>query len=225
MQFWQIADRLRAWLMEAFWPRGMACLCCGEASSGALLCEDCQRELDTLRLPDDAAAVWQYEGCARQLVIGLKHRCMADCAEVLAEGMAGRIRLMDLPPDTVLTWVTMPDKRRRERGIDHGRTLCEAAAVRLHLPARQMLTRTRSIHTQQGLNRAERLANLSGTFRCEGPIATPVLLIDDVTTTGATLQACSEALRRAGCPAVYVMTATMAGAFIDQIGGHYADKA
>ena len=115
---------------------------------------------------------------------------------------------MKLPPDVVLTWVSMPKRRYLERGIDHGRLLCEAVGRRLNLPVQPLLERTGKLHTQRGLTREERLRNLSGSMICNEEIKGPVLLIDDVLTTGATASACAETLMRAGAPAVYVLTAT-----------------
>lgn len=133
---------------------------------------------------------------------------MADCAKLLAEGMAERVLDMQLPPDTVLTWVTMPAGRLRERGIDHGRLLCEELSQRTGLRVRRLLCRSRGGHTQRGLTKEQRQRNLAGRFSCDVEIDTPVLLIDDVLTTGATVQTCMEVLRSSGARDVYALTAT-----------------
>lgn len=203
-------------LTDILWPRGMKCLCCDELSEGALLCPACSQALEGMLLPPHKGyfgtvrSVYRYDGVAKQLVLLLKLNCTADAAEVLAQEMAKAVRDMALPPDTVLTWVTMPKRRFDQRGIDHGRLLCQAVARQMNLPARQLLIRKGRIHTQRGLNRALRLKNLTGTFLCTGPIDVPVLLVDDVLTTGATVSACAEALTSAGAPKVYAITATKA---------------
>lgn len=206
--------RVQKALEELVWPRGVVCLCCGERSFGQGLCSGCTALLDDLRVrerPDGVLSVWRHTGVARQLVIGLKHRNMADCAGVLAEGIAARIGEMQLPPDTLLTWVTMPQQRLRERGIDHGRILCEAVAARTGLPCRQTLKRTGEPGTQQGLTAEERLRNLRNTLEGSGPLHGTVVLIDDVATTGATAQACMAALYSCGASRVTVITATDTG--------------
>lgn len=205
--------RLHFLLTEVLWPRKLICLCCAENSGGEFLCADCARELDALRLdPSDrlvnsACSIWRYSGCVSRLILSLKLKCLADAAEVLADGMAEAVCDLALPADTVVTWVSMPQRRLRERGIDHGRILCEAVARRCGLSARQLLCRSKRVHTQRGLNREQRMSNLAGSVAAIGPVNVPVLLIDDVLTTGATASVCTQVLKRAGAPEVYVLTA------------------
>lgn len=200
-------------LTAVLWPRGLKCLCCDAYSQGALLCPDCQTNLDALRLDakhagsEQIRSVFRYDGAAKQLILALKLSNVADAALPLAEAMADVIPEMHLPPDTVLTWVTMPEIRLRKRGIDHGRRICEAVAARTGMPVKQLLSRTGRFHTQRGLTREARLRNLTGTVACYQVVTTPVLLIDDVLTTGATISVCAEVLLRAGAPAVYALTA------------------
>lgn len=201
-------------LAEVFWPRGTACLGCDELIEGGILCPDCQAALDAMRLKDDeqgrVRSAYRYDGLAKELVIMLKLECAADAAEVLAPAMAEEIRRMALPENTVLTWVTMPRRRLRERGIDHGRTLCEAVSRLCDLEVRQLLVRQGRFRTQRGLKQEARLHNLNGTVICTEAVGVPVLLIDDVTTTGATAAVCADALLKAGAPRVEVLTATRA---------------
>ncbi len=195
-------------------PTGLKCLCCDTNSAGQLLCADCARGLQAVRLPADEAgtatarSTFRYDGIAKELVLKLKLESLADAAEPLADGMAETVGQMDLPDDTILTWVTMPTLRRFARGIDHGRKLCEALARRTGLPAQRLLKRRGRVHTQRGLSGEERLHNLQGSLVCRERLSRPVLLIDDVMTTGATMSACTRVLLDAGAPCVYVLTAT-----------------
>lgn len=205
--------RLLDGISDCIWPRGVKCLCCDEAPEDGLLCAECSEQLKRLRIRHqhgDVRSVWLHRGCPRQLVLGLKYDCIEDCAGLLADGIADVAREMDLPPSTVITWVTMPEGRRRVRGIDHGRLLCEAVAERTGLHTEQLLKRTRRVRPQRGLPSAIRRRNLTGSFTCEKRIDIPVLLIDDVLTTGTTTKLCSDVLRAAGAPHVFILTATRA---------------
>lgn len=208
--------RLVHLIEESIWPRKVKCLCCDSYSEGEWLCPACSKALEAMKLSPDmsnaenAQCVYQYDGVAKQLVLLIKEECVADAAYPLAQGMADVIGSMKLPSDTVLTWVTMPEMRRKKRGIDHGRVLCQTVAMKTGLPVRQLLKRTKQVHTQRGLGQEARLQNLTGTVLCDGIIKSPVLLIDDVMTTGATAAICSAVLKAAGAPEVYVLTATRA---------------
>lgn len=203
-------------LADLLAPRGLKCLCCDTESEGEYLCTDCRKALLSLRLsPEetqrgDLYCAYRYDGAAKQLVVSLKEDCLADAAQVLADGMYEVLRTANLPEDTILTWVTMPRKRRIQRGIDHGYVLCTALGERCGFPVRQLLQRKGKVHTQRGLSREKRLRNLEGTFFCDVPLNGPVLLVDDVMTTGSTASTCAEALMKAGATHVYVITATKA---------------
>lgn len=127
---------------DALFPQHVFCLTCGALSLPNAICPACLAVLDDLRLPSDAlapnaAAVWGYHGIARQLVLMLKYSGIAECAQVLADGMASACPFA-LPPDTVVTSVPMTKKHLDARGIDHGRLLAEAfaqAAAQFTLPA------------------------------------------------------------------------------------------
>lgn len=123
---------------DALFPQHVFCLTCGALSLPNAICPVCLAVLDDLRLPSDAlalnaAAVWGYHGIARQLVLMLKYSGIAECAQVLADGMASACPFA-LPPDTVVTSVPMTKKHLDARGIDHGRLLAEAFAQRRNLP-------------------------------------------------------------------------------------------
>lgn len=197
-------------------PRGVKCLCCDARSEGEMLCPDCRTALHAMRLdPEEGNSgnihcAYRYDGVAKQLVVSLKDQCVADAAIVLAEGMLDVVRRMQLPAETILTWVTMPNRRRKRRAIDHGYELCKALGDLCGLPVQQLLYRRGSPHTQRGLSRERRLRNLDGTFVCKEPLKGPVLLVDDVMTTGSTAAVCKEALMKAGACHVYVVTAAKA---------------
>ena len=126
----------------------------------------------------------------------------------------------DLPfsPDTVVTWVTMPENRRRDRMIDHGRLLAEAAAKRLGLSCRRLLNRRETRQKNQAsLGSAARRENLKNAFEPCERIDFPVLLVDDVLTTGTTARRCAEALRKGGAEKVSVLTFTRATRMKDGI--------
>lgn len=213
---------VRDFVLDLVYPEGAVCRSCGKISGGGVLCPDC-----LARLRDDGALfAWEkeepepgltayclrpHEGVARDLVLLLKHRAEACAARQLADLVLPLPEGISFSPDTVVTWVTMPESRRRERCVDHGRLLAEETARRLELPCRQLLNRRdKHEHRQATLNREQRTANLAGAFTPGEKITFPVLLIDDVRTTGTTLRRCAEALRKGGAEKISAITVTAA---------------
>ncbi len=98
-----------------------------------------------------------------------------------------------------VAFVPLHPERHRERGFNQAERLATELARSLSLPLVAGLARIRATPAQVGLRQAERRVNLLGSFAWAGPAApTGVILVDDVCTTGATLQAAAAALRQAG---------------------------
>jgi ComF family protein len=146
-------------------------------------------------------AVAQFEGAAREAVHALKYAGHTDIASVLGPLMADR-----LPADTsAIIPVPLHFTRRHQRGFNQAEVL--ARYIAKHRGIRVLsrsLRRVRRTDTQVSLTAKERRANVAGAFQFRGRLITgPVLLLDDVLTTGATLDACSETLRQAGLGPIY----------------------
>ena len=209
-----------AWVRDVVWPEGALCCACGRVTRGGALCDACRDSLQNDGFlfawersePAPGLTAWAlrpHEGVPRRLVIRLKYGAEARAARVLADLVLPLPPEVSFPPDTVVTWVTMPESRRRERAIDHGRLLAEEIAARLSLPCRRLVLRRDHRERRQVLLSGEqRAANLQGAFRPEGPIRFPVLIVDDVSTTGTTLSRFAEALRAGGAEQVFAITVT-----------------
>ena len=214
--------RVRTFLLETVFPERAVCRACGRISQGGVLCDDCAARLrsdgmlsawDREELEEglDAYTLRPHTGVARRLVLGLKHNAEKCLADQLADLLLPVPSHIVFAPDTVITWVPMPEKRRRERCIDHGQVLAEAAAARLRLPCRPLLVRLDTRDKPQAtLSREKRETNLADAFRPAEEIRFPVLLIDDVLTTGTTARRCAAALREGGAREITVLAFTRA---------------
>lgn len=141
------------------------------------------------------------EGPARTLVAGLKYGNHRSAVRWLVEGLSG----LAPPGAQLVTWAPTATVRRRQRGYDQARVVARALAKRLGLPLRASLRRCGAQVPQTSLDRLARLANPA--FE---PVADlterVVVVVDDVLTTGATLQAAALALHRAGAGEVHGLT-------------------
>jgi len=112
------------------------------------------------------------------------------------------------PAADVITYIAPDGDRSVRRGHHPAGALARELGHRWSIPAASLLERTRTVARQTGLPRTERRRNMRGAFRVAATADVPpsVLLVDDVYTTGATVDAAARALRAAGAASVHVVT-------------------
>jgi ComF family protein len=157
---------------------------------------------------DGVVAAGRYEGVLREAIHGLKYRRQRGLGAPLGALMARRLEdtLAEWWPEVVVP-VPIHWSRRLRRGFNQAALLADEVAVTAELPAdHTSLVRARPTRSQVGLSGEARRQNLMGAFQVRWPAGVhdrPILLVDDVYTTGATLAECAGALRAAGARAVY----------------------
>jgi ComF family protein len=147
----------------------------------------------------------------RNAIHALKYKRRRDAAVPLAALLSARLAKGDIPFD-LMTSVPLHPARERERGYNQAELLAEQTARQTRSIYVRACQRTRATADQVGLDPAARRLNVQAAF---APTSTElrgqrVLLIDDVCTTGATLDACAGALYAGGARAVYGLTVARA---------------
>ena len=198
-----------------------ACAGCGR--SGALLCRGCLGRLIPPSRADDrfvapnagvvigdslilALAAFAYAGPMRRALAALKYTGASRLAPVLARASLPALdTLIAVAGEAVLVPVPVHAERRRVRGYNQAELIARELSKRSRLPVSPLLRRVRPTTKQHRLDRAARLANLRGAFEVAGGMRVPttVILIDDIITTTATLEASTSLLRAAGTETVY----------------------
>jgi len=144
-----------------------------------------------------------YDERARALVRSWKERgrrrLATHAGQIVAEVVA-------VPAVDVVIHVPGDPERALERGDVPPRALAAALAEHWEIPAMDLLRRTRPLAPQRGLGLAERRRNVRGSVAAVAEAPPRVCLVDDVYTSGATVDACASALRRAGARHVEVVT-------------------
>jgi len=199
--------------------------CVGCGREGAPICTGCAPALDArLALPGGVpigmpgeipAPLLQLEWCAafrgvvRDALHAIKYSGERRLARPLGAAVARRWARVGVGVDLV-THVPIHAERARVRGYDQAELIAREAAAALALSFEPLLIRTRATIAQFDLDRTDRATNVAGAFALRPSITPPVgqwvLLVDDVTTSGATLAACAEACMDAGAIGVSAIT-------------------
>jgi len=183
----------------------------------AVFCPACASTVETGGHGDGEAA-YVYGGAIAQAIVRMKYESRPDLARPLGDLLwrslaprAGSLREVLVVP------VPLHPSRLAERGFNQSSLLARRVARHLGAPFVPLaLARARDTPKQATLDREARLANVAGAFRAREAARVggrAVLLVDDVSTTGATLDACSHALRAAGASAVATAVLARAGLF------------
>ena len=145
-----------------------------------------------------------YQGVTKRAVTHFKTHAGREEASLFSEYIVAAIR-RDFPEVSFsgVTAVPLHPVKERLRGFNQAEILARAVAKRMELPYLPCLVKTRPSEDQHTLNAAKRRKNLSDTFASRRSVTGTVLLIDDVRTTGTTLNECAKVLRSAGADAVF----------------------
>jgi ComF family protein len=182
------------------------CPLCGRPQPSGILCPDCIRwkaEIDGIRSP------FRFEGVIQQAVYQLKYRNLRSIAPVLAGFLFGFMKTNPIQGN-VLVPVPLHKSRIRERGYNQSTLLAKELAKISGLPIieNSLIKHVKSSPQARSASVDERKKNVSGVFslrdaRLKGKA---VIIIDDVSTSGATLDACAGVLKEGGAVSVWGLT-------------------
>lgn len=190
---------------EADFPRNSpACLTCAAPMSGTdAICRHCRRRG---RAFDMAWAPYRYEFPLPELIHRMKYRGQLPITRILGCLLGRRVAERGHLAVDAIVPVPLHAARERERGYNQAREIAHFAAREIGLPVQDRLARRiRETAEQTALSGGARRRNLRGAFMAEaGDVPARVAIVDDVLTTGATVESLALALRRAGCRRIEV---------------------
>ena len=178
---------------------------CGRISELGKYCPSCRRRLKTSL--DGIIITAKYDtGPIKQLIAGYKYDGITGVLPILAELINEKIPLL-LSKNSLIAYVPLHPKRERERGFNQSREIAKYLAVTNDISLTDCLKKVKNTPHQVGLSRAARRKNVKNVFVCldkGDPIkGRNIILIDDVATTGSTLQECAKELKKAGAKKVH----------------------
>ena len=181
------------------------CPLCGSVEPHGVLCSDCQHN----PLPYQACRSWgQYGGPLREALHRLKYRNEIGLAEALSNHLIELYSRSGWKID-MITAVPLGLKRRAQRGYNQSSLLALPLALAINVPFKpKIIDRARETASQVGLSASMRQDNVRGAFVARQSLVKDkvILIIDDIKTTGATLNSCAQALLDGGARQVYCLT-------------------
>jgi len=174
---------------------GESCPRCAMPSPGGQVCGACLRDAPAF---DRTVAVLRYAPSADRLVHAFKYRGRLALARYFAHELARRID--PLPAVDVIVPMPLAPRRLAERGFNQALEIARHLGRLTRIPvARRAARRARETADQTGLAPEERARNVRGAFACDAALAgRRIAVVDDVMTTGASLDELARTLRRAG---------------------------
>jgi ComF family protein len=214
------------------------CLACGETLEGheRLVCESCWQCIETVHAEDDeyqqflakltsdgvisrlfSPFYFEKEGKLQTIIHGLKYQGYTSLGVKAGRKVGERIEsARDLPKADVLLPVPLHPLKKRERGYNQSELICRGIQEVTGLPVRtDLLSRRKYTVTQTQLSLEERKENVGDAFEINEKKRDDIsgksfILVDDVITTGSTINACAKALATAGAKSICVASIALA---------------
>jgi ComF family protein len=181
---------------------------CGECRQNLSFAECKMRiELQNNSGFQSCVSPFYYEGIVRKGIIAYKFRGRENSAGIFAKYAAKTVKdCYSSEKISFVSAVPLSKNEKQKRGYNQSEIFARKVAKELSLPYRETLLKIKNIKPQRTLGEKERKLNVTGAFSAKTAIKGTVLLVDDIITTGATLEACAGELKKAGAEKVLCVT-------------------
>jgi len=183
--------------------------------SGVFCCPHCHKNTkeggycfacskDLCLVSSFAIVVYKEDGLIGEIIQILKYNYAEDILivfEKLINNFVKQNQSLFSQIDLVVP-IPLHKKRFVERGFNQAKLIAEIVAREINKPCREVITRSRHTLQQAKLRRDERLENIKDAFKIVDSVQGSILLVDDVFTTGTTLQECAKVLKEGGARSV-----------------------
>ncbi|MCR4431684.1 MAG: ComF family protein [Tepidanaerobacteraceae bacterium] len=182
------------------------CKKCGRPLDTDSLCRDCRTNERTFV---QARSFGHYDGVLKELIHLFKYGGRRELARLLGGRMVGTLAVLSWPDFDYIVPVPLHAGRERERGFNQAYLLASVVSRSSGVPIYRGLIRVKPTEHQTFLDKTLRKKNLEGAFKVENKSrieGKTLLLIDDVYTTGSTVDECARTIKNAGADSVFVLT-------------------
>src|SRR3972149_2825968 len=210
------------------------CVSCGKF--GAYICKSCFSKIEFIEKPvcpvcqrqaiggkvhpgcqgryrlDGLVVAARYRGPVKSAIAKVKYKWVYDIGKTLVDLLAASLWRFGIPDDLILVPIPLHTRRKNWRGFNQAEILAKSLSLKFNQPYGEYLARIIETASQVGLKRDERQKNVKGAFRLRTGADVSgknILLVDDVYTSGATMQEACRVLKKAGAKTVWAMAVAL----------------
>lgn len=196
-RFIKILIKLKDELLDIIYPPIEECCICGEVGFIAI-CRLCEVKIKRDREEDSILSYGQYGGVLKRLILLFKYKKNFSVGKYLSKLMYNKLMEIEYIPDIIL-YIPSSKEAKKRRGFNHCEFLAKELAKEINCSCRGYIQLTRETKEQKRLSIQDRITNIKGAFEIKYKkelYNKKILVIDDVVTTGATLQECYRILQK-----------------------------
>lgn len=184
--------------------------CAGCGREGTYICKKCEMFMVDVPEAIGVTSFWEYSGIVKELIHRIKFNGEFDIIKELISKKEFQVQ-----NDTIITFVPMHIKKKKKRGFNQAEIIAKEIGQKTGCKVVKMLEKIKQTKDQAKLNKEERLNNIKGVFVGAHPLKklrsltigrASILLVDDVYTSGATMQECIKVLRGVGFKNIWGFT-------------------
>ncbi len=197
-------DKIKETILDVVAPR----ICVGCGKEGKYICDKCDLFLSEATNIyaqgnlSEVISIWEYEGLIKKLILKIKYNGFFDIIDELIEKAFER-REPYIPENVYITFVPMFKRKERTRGFNQAELIAKKLGEITNKKVLPLLEKIKDTSSQTELDKEKRIKNVKDSFRLVESIGgnelpKNVLIVDDVWTSGATMEECARILKRAG---------------------------
>lgn len=194
-------------LLDIIYPYDNKCIICGvEGFLG--MCSKCKSEIKRVHQQEEIMAYGYYGGVLKKLILNLKYHKSFIAGKVLADLLCQIIIEKKLSIDCIC-YVPISKDSLKKRGFNQCSVLAKNISSILDIPVIDCLVKVKETKEQKLLGKEERMKNILDAFEIKNKeklFKKNILLIDDVYTTGATINECKKNIEKCNINKIYLLT-------------------
>ena len=194
-------------LLDIIYPYDNKCIICGvEGFLG--ICSKCKSEIKRVHQQEEIMAYGYYGGVLKKLILNLKYHKSFIAGKVLADLLCQIIIEKKLSIDCIC-YVPISKDSLKKRGFNQCSVLAKNISSILDIPVIDCLVKVKETKEQKLLGKEERMKNILAAFEIKNKeklFKKNILLIDDVYTTGATINECKKNIEKCNINKIYLLT-------------------